>query len=133
MTDDESLRAAAVAEAENAAIAAGDAERYYALLAQDCVMMPPATTPLSGPALRNWLKQFLASVRVESLRFEHGQTVVTGDWAWHEYACDWRVTSRKDGAVTTPRFKGLHILRRASDGAWKIVRNIWNLNPAPVG
>ena len=126
---DDKKRIEHLSRAENDAIAAGDAERYFALLADDCVMMPPNTAPLSGAALRDWLAQFIASVRVESLRYEDGQTQIAGDWAWHEYACDWRITPRAGGAATTPRFKGMHILRREAGNEWRILRNIWNLDP----
>lgn len=129
MADQDVKRVCAVTEEENNAIAAGDAGRYFALLAEDCVMLPPNAAPKSGGELRQWLKEFLDSVTVISLRFAHGETVIAGGWAWHEYDCDWRVTSKPDGKVTTPRFKGLEILRRDAGGAWKIVRNIWNLNP----
>jgi len=131
MTDDRSelARIHAVAEQENDAIISGDLERYWAILADDCVMMPPNVPPKTGPELRRWLREFLETVAVASLGFEHGGGAIAGGWAWHEYACDWRVTPRAGGPATTPRFKGLHILRRAPDGSWKIVRNIWNLNP----
>jgi ketosteroid isomerase-like protein len=131
MAEKDLERVRAVTREENNAIVAGDPERYFTLLATDCVMLPPNTAPKTGRELREWLKEFLNSVTVVSRRYAHGETVVAGDWAWTEYACDWSVTPKAGGATSEPRFKGLDILRKDSGGAWKIVRNIWNLNPPP--
>lgn len=119
-----------VSEEENEAIAAGDAERYFALLAEDCEMLPPNSAPKRGRELRDWLRKFMAETIVVSLGYEHIETVVTGHWAWHQYQCRWQVTPRAGGQTATPTFNGLHILRRDVDGAWKIVRNIWTVAPA---
>jgi len=116
-----------VTEEENNAIAEGNFARYFALLSDDCVMIAPNLEVKSGAELRDWLKEFLFLYDVRSLQYLHGETVVVGDWAWHDYRCHWRVMRRADGAQTaTPWFRGLHILRRESDHSWKIVRNIWN-------
>jgi ketosteroid isomerase-like protein len=114
---------------ENAAIAAGDLGRFLAVLAEDCVMMPPNAKPVSGEALRGWMASFLETIQVKPVAYHHHAVVVAGDWAWHDYVCQWQATPKAGGTASTPRFKGLHILRREGDG-WKIVRNIWNTDPA---
>jgi ketosteroid isomerase-like protein len=121
-----------VTEEENNAIAAGDAARYFAILADDCMMTPSNLGPKTGTELRDWLSEFLGLYSVLSLQYMHGEIAVAGDWAWHEYACHWRVIPRAGGEATTPWFRGLHILRRESDGTWKLVRNIWNVAPPPA-
>jgi ketosteroid isomerase-like protein len=41
------------------------------------------------------------------------------------------VTPKAAGAKpTTETIKGLHVLRRQTDGSWKIIQDIWN-NDAP--
>jgi ketosteroid isomerase-like protein len=119
----------AVADEEANAISLGDAERYFAILSEDAVFMPPNSTPKAGDELRQWLRGFLNEVSVEYLNSAHGQTVVANDLAYHEYTCSWKVTPRSGGETTTAHFKGLHIVRRQSDGSWKLSRNIWNLSP----
>lgn len=118
-----------VAMAEDGAIAAGDVDAFLAVLADDCEMMPPNAKPVGGDGLRGWIAAFLDAVNVTTESYAHRVVVVAGDWAWHEYTCQWRVENKASGAVTTPRFKGLHLMRRDADG-WKIVRNIWNSDPA---
>lgn len=120
----------AVADEESDAIVAGDLERLFAVLSTDCVMMPPNLMTKTGDELRQWFREFLDSVTVESLYYEHGRTMIAGDLACHDYVCGWKVTPKSGEPATTPHFKGLHILQRASDGSWKICREIWNLNPA---
>lgn len=125
----ERLKVIAVADQEANAISNGDTDLYFAILTEDTVFMPPNSMPKSGDELRQWLRDFLAEVRVEYLESEHGQTVVAGDLAYHEYTCSWKVTPKSGGDPKTAHFKGLHIVRRLPDGSWKLSRNIWNLNP----
>lgn len=122
----------AVADEENKSISEGELSRFLAILADDCVMMPPNSEPVSGPKLKNWMSAFFETTAVTTLHYDHRDVVIAGDWAWHEYACQWKVKPKAGGPVATPRFKGLHIMRRASDASWRIVRNIWNLDPAPA-
>ncbi len=118
-----------VAVAEDQAIGAGDVDGFLAVLADDCVMLPPNAKPVGGEALRSWITTFLENAQVTTQSYAHRIVVVADDWAWHEYACQWEVKSKMGDAVTTPRFTGLHLMRRDAEG-WKIVRNIWNLDPA---
>lgn len=111
----------------------GDLRRYFDLLAEDAVFMPPNSTSLRGDALRAWLKEFLDAFEVQWLEFTHGETVVAGDFAWHEYTYGMKSIPKAGGETIIGYGKGLHILRRDPAGAWKIVRNIWNAVPVPCG
>ena len=91
--------------------------------------MPPDLKPKTGGDLRQWLRDFLDAGKIEILASEHGQTVVAGEFAWHEYSCSWKITPRDGGEPQTAHFKGLHILKTSPDGSWKLSRNIWNINP----
>lgn len=122
----------AVAQEESDAIAAADAERYFAILDEDAVFLPPNLAALSGARLRTWLGDFLNQVAVEVLQTADGETGIAGDLAFHEYTCSWRTRPRAGGSAAVAHFKGLHILRRMPGGNWKLMRNIWNLNPAPA-
>lgn len=124
------LQVIAAAEEEMSAIATGDAERYFAVLTEDAVFMPPNSLSKTGEELRQWLREFLSQVAVECLQSLHGQTVVAGDLAYHGYACSWKTTPRAGGQPTIAHFKGMHIARRLADGSWRLARNIWNLSPA---
>jgi ketosteroid isomerase-like protein len=57
--------------------------------------------------------------------------VADGSLGFHTYEYVWRVTPRGAGAPTIGHGKGMHVLRRQADGAWKILREVWNASPAP--
>jgi len=119
----------ATIDCEANAIAAGDRNAYFAVLTDDAVFMPPDAPQKQGAELRGWLDEFLRSVSVQWLSFTHDDTVVAGDLACHAFTCSWRVTPKAGGVSRVLQFKGLHVLRRDADGAWKIQREIWNTNP----
>jgi ketosteroid isomerase-like protein len=121
-----------VTDEEVTAVSTGDLDRYLAILTEDAVFMPPNLLPKTGNELRRWLGDFLERVSVEYLHFVHGETVVAGDIAYHEYACSWKTTPRGGGESTVAHFKGLHIVRRLPDGSWKVAIGIWNANPEAV-
>ena len=119
-----------VAKAEPAAMSAGDIDRHMSLLADSAVYMPPGGPAKEGRELRDWLADFDRSSAIEWLSYTHGETQISGDLAFHDYAYEWRVTSKADGKSVTGRGKGVQIFARSPDGAWKILRNIWNPDPA---
>ncbi|HYK87151.1 MAG TPA: DUF4440 domain-containing protein [Acidobacteriota bacterium] len=121
----------AVSDEEAAAIAAGDIVRYLPLLAEEAVFMPPNSPERSGEDLRRWLGEFLQNVAVVVHSSHHGETLVTGNMAFHVFRCTWTVSPKSDRKPSLLHFKGLHLLRRQLDGSWKITREIWNLSPAP--
>jgi ketosteroid isomerase-like protein len=91
--------------------------------------MAPNVAAKTGTELRQWLNDFLRSVSVQWLKFVHVETVAVGDFAFHVFACSWRVTPKAGGESKVLHFKGLHVLRRGADGVWRIHREIWNMNP----
>jgi ketosteroid isomerase-like protein len=115
---------------EVAAMGAGDLGQYVALLTDDAVLLAPNTPPKAGAELRQWLGEFLQRVRVEWLSFVHDEVAVSGDLGYHVYSYTWRTSPKGGGEPTVSSGKGLHIVRRGADGAWRIAREIWNANPA---
>jgi ketosteroid isomerase-like protein len=115
---------------EVAAMAQGDMNAFGGVLAADAVFLPPNTEAKAGADLRTWLGTFLRDFAVEWLRFEHGDVAADGILGFHTYEYEWRVTPRGGGASTIGHGKGLHVLRRQADGAWKILREVWNASPA---
>jgi ketosteroid isomerase-like protein len=132
MTDagSEIQKVIAVSEQEAAAMRSGDMSEYLTILSEDAVFMPPNTLTKQGEELRQWLREFVNSNRVEWPRFEHGETIVAGDLALHEYVYTMKVTPKSGGKPAVGYGKGLHVLRREAGGAWKVLRNIWNARPA---
>jgi ketosteroid isomerase-like protein len=124
-------RAVAVTDEEAAAMRTGDFARYLAILSDDALFLPPNSKPMEGNELREWLRDFVERFTVEWRTFVHEEAVAVADLAYHRYSYCWTVTPKSGGAPTLARGKGMHILRRQADGAWKMSRNIWNAAPAP--
>ncbi|MGD0166128.1 MAG: nuclear transport factor 2 family protein [Gaiellaceae bacterium] len=121
----------ATIDEEVEAIADSDVERYFGLLAEDALFLPPGLPSMRGDDLRAWLREFLEEWAIEWLAFRHNETEVAGDLAFHRYSYSWRVTRKTGGELTVAHGKGLHILRRDEDGSWKIARKVWNARPTP--
>ena len=115
---------------ERDAVAAGDIERYLAVLTGDAIFMPPNSPSKTRAELHDWLRGFLEGFRVEWLRFASTETQVEGDMAFHSYTYTWRVSPRAGGEPTISSGKGVHLLRRQPGGLWKIAREMWNGSPA---
>ncbi len=129
----EKQRVIVTAAQEATAMRVGDMEQYLAILCEDAVYMPPNTEAKQGAELRQWLREFVENNVTEWLRFEHGQTVIAADIAFHEYVYTMKVTPKVGGQPGIGYGKGMQILRRETDGAWRILRNIWNARPADSG
>ena len=120
----------AVAERQVAAMRDGHTDACLAQYTEDAILLPPNLLPKAGAELQSWMSEFLQRFRVEWLSFIHDEIAASGDLAYHRYSYTWRVTSRDGGAVTVASGKGVQLLRRTSDGGWRIAREIWNANPA---
>lgn len=121
----------ALVEQEVRAMSDGNPELFFAILADDAVLMPPGTALLKGTELRGWMRDFVERFTVEWVKWVSLETVVVGDLAFHSYAYSWRVTRKGGGAPTLAHGKGIHVFRRQSGGAWKLAREMWNASPAP--
>jgi ketosteroid isomerase-like protein len=132
MTDagSEIQRVIAAAEQEPAAMQSGDMNQYLGILSEDAVFMPPNMPAIQGDELRQWLREFVNSNRIEWPKFEHGKTTIAGNLAFHEYVYAMKVTPKAGGQPAVGYGKGLQVLRCEADGAWKVLRNIWNARPA---
>lgn len=123
----------AVTDLERSAMSRGDMDQYFAILAQDAVFLPPNTTAKTGEELRTWLKDFLDHFEITWAKWVDGETVVMGNLAYHDYAYSMKSTPRAGGEPVIGNGKGVEVFRREEDGTWKIVRNIWNAAPEPIG
>ena len=119
-----------VAKRESVLMSLGNIEGWLSLQAESAVYMPPNTPAKEGKVLHSWLSEFIQSSRVEWLDYIDGYTEISGNLAFHDYSYQWRVTPKDGGTPVIGHGKGIQILSRFSDGSWKIVRNIWNSNPA---
>jgi len=122
---------AALIDREIKAMETGDPGAALALLHDEAVFLPPNQAPKDGEALRQWLGKFIQRFDVQWLNFEHRETVVTGEFAFHRYDYTWKVTPKDGGESSFSHGKGIHVLKRTAEGDWKIYYEIWNSSPAP--
>jgi len=122
----------AAVQAEREAVESGDINRYLRTLAEDAIFMPPNSAAKAGAELREWLRSFLADVRVEWLSFVSSEVLLFGGAAYHAYTYSWRVCPRSGGEAKVTSGKGVHLLELQVDGTWRIGREIWNASPTSV-
>ncbi len=112
---------------------AGDIDAWLSLWTDDGVQMPPNEPPVIGKdqlRQRNGAALDLFTVEIDITNQEVG---VAGDWAFSRgvYTATF---APKDGSKPIPvDGKFMTILRRQSDGGWKIHRDIFNSSVAPDG
>ena len=112
---------------------AGDIDAWLSLWTEDGVQMPPNERPVIGKdqlRTRNGGALDVFAVEIDITNQEVG---VAGDWAFSRgvYTATF---APKDGSEPIPvDGKFMTILKRQSDGGWKIYRDIFNSNVAPGG
>ena len=116
-------------EADERAVVAGDAGALERLWTDDIVALPPGSAPTVGRArnaegLRRSLAQSRDVVTV-AYRLRVDDAHVIGDHAieWGSYEGD--VRPRDGSATVTARGSMLRVIRRGSDGEWKVARTMF--------
>ncbi len=112
---------------------AGDIDGWLSLWTEDGVQMPPNEPPVIGKdqlRQRNGAALDLFTVEIDITNQEVG---VAGDWAFSRGVYT-ATLAPKDGSTSIPvDGKFMTILRRQTDGGWKIHRDIFNSSVAPGG
>lgn len=119
---------AAMNEAYDAAMNAGDAAAMGMLYAVDAVSMPPNASPLIGrSAIVADAAQDLAAMVADLESRSEGHYLI-GDMAveWGTYRFAGML--RESDVTVTEEGKYVAIWKQQPDGSWQIVRDIWNSN-----
>jgi uncharacterized protein (TIGR02246 family) len=118
-------------EQYNAAINAGDLEGWMTFVADDAVVLPPDELPISG--MDELRPRYEAVFSTYAFQFTPrlDEVVVAGDLAVLRAFYEETLTVKGEGE--TMEFSGLWlmILRKQSDGSWKLWRNMWSVIPPP--
>ncbi len=113
-----------------AASQATDVDGMVVLMCDDVAMIPPNEEPVTGPDVREFYsgvsERYTFDVSMTTI-----ETVVSGDWAFHQYAYDLSLTPRTEGDPVPQKGYGINILRRRDDDSWCLSRLIWNVLPSP--
>jgi uncharacterized protein (TIGR02246 family) len=114
-----------------AAFNSNDAIAAASTLAEDAIMMFPNRSIIEGrktiqALLENRLKNNWVKIVNTTL-----ETEVAGDWAYIRGDFTHAETPKSGGKTIAAGGKYLRILKRQSDGSWKIYRSINNSNDPP--
>lgn len=114
-----------VGEQEIATFVAGDVEAVLALFTADFEVMAPNQPAVRGEAARKWVMDFLGQFDFEAKPYSNEEVEVDGDLAYHRYSLEFTGTPKSGGDPVHEMGTGMHILKRQSDGSWKITKDIW--------
>ena len=124
-----------IKELDEKDIAASKAQDYECLLAlwdPEGIAIPPDQDPVIGiEQIGIWLNQ-PDETEYEVTRYEHHfeERKIIGDWAF-EWGSYLSAAAPLDGSEPIEASgKLLRILKRQSDGEWKVARAIWNIDQA---
>ena len=123
-----------VAKQEIAAVKAGDANALKALISDDGEVLLLNAPSVRGDEAKKWIDDFMKQFAVVQMEpYTNEEIEVDGDLAYHRYSFAWKMTPKAGGDTISERGAGLHILRRKSDSAWVVVKDIWVPQVPPPG
>jgi uncharacterized protein (TIGR02246 family) len=109
-----------------AAMNSADVSAFVALGTDDCVVMPPNAPAVAGKeAMRQYFQASFGQFTVKETR-EIVDYKVAGEWAFVRGVWTNTLTAKTGGDPTADKGKDLWVLRRQSDGSWKIYCGIYN-------
>ena len=125
----------AAAQAYDDAATALDSDAISAFYAEDAVAYPPNEPTVQGrAAFRDYAAGFVSAPGIQ-MSFGPAQVVVaaSGDFGY-TYAEGQVTVDGPDGEPITEVIRDFHVWTKDSDGAWRVVVDIWNSpDPLPEG
>ena len=103
---------------------------FFGLLAPDLEVFAPGAHPIRGAEARESFRPLFTQVKPDIGPFTNEEITVSGDVAIQRHSYRLSTTPRSGGPATTVNGSGLHVWRRAPDGRWQIVKDIWTTPPA---
>jgi len=106
----------------------GDAEAYVSFLTEDAVVVSPGQAELSGkPAILASVREFVARNSLSFADWRSQEVVVFGDAALHRYTIVTTLHPRGGGNRVAQEQRYLDVLRRESDGQWRVSHHMFNV------
>lgn len=108
-------------------------DRLLGLYALDAIRMPPEQPALRGPdAIRADFRRIFSTYDSTHIDGISQDVRFSGDWAMERGAFTYAVKPAAGEAATRQRGKYIVVAQWGSDGAWRILWEIWNSNtPEP--
>lgn len=110
----------------NRALNACDVEGIVRMFEPDAMRMPANQPPTIGQQnLRTWFTNYCSRTTAK-LAFIPLEVEVSGNVAWTRVDIGGNLTATANGAVNPQDNQGILIIRRSTDGVWRIARYINN-------
>jgi len=110
----------------NNAFNAGDAKAMAGLLDQDCIWMPPGEPAIVGKEkVAALYGAYFESVQ-PAFELKSGPIQLSGKWAFLSGPFTRKETVKAGKALKQVSGHYLFVLKKQSNGSWKIARDIWN-------
>ena len=117
-------------EQVGAAVNARNVEGILALYARDAVFSPPDAPPVNIDELRSWYESMFGENTFQ-FASEPLDVVVSGDLAVLRASYEETVTPTGEGEPVTNEGSWLVVLRKQTDGSWKLWRDMWSVIAPP--
>jgi ketosteroid isomerase-like protein len=110
------------------------ADAYVRDLADDAVWMPPNMPAVRGkPAVLAWAREFFRQYELQIGEQKIDPIEIGGTVAIRRFTSTGRYVPRDGGPAVPFDQKYVDVLRRASDGTWKLSAHMWSSNdPGPT-
>ena len=112
-----------------AATKAGDYETLMSLMDEECILFPPDSEPESG---QSYLSRFRASSdsnepepEILELVQDWEEVRLLGEFAYEQGIIRYAVRDAS-GAILRETQRLVRLLRRQSDGGWRVLRAMWH-------
>lgn len=117
-------------ETDMAAAKIHDIDTLITLITDDCILLPPGQEPIRG---RDAIWKFMREQLPENQKYEiteynqnFEEIKIIGDWAYEWATFHGTYHLKGGGPDLHERSRLFRILRRQSDGTWKVARAIWH-------
>ncbi|MRR15606.1 MAG: SgcJ/EcaC family oxidoreductase [Deltaproteobacteria bacterium] len=116
----------------NAAYSAGDAKAIASLIDRDAVFLPPAGEQAIIGAQKIAARYAAFFEKTHSaFELKPGKIEICGQWAFLSGSWNRKDSARAGGPMMQHGGYYMMVLKKQSDGSWKIARDIWNDVPKP--
>lgn len=105
------------------------AEAYVRDITDDAVWMPPSVPPVRGKqAVLGWARDFFGKYELQVDAQDIEPLEIGGTIAIRRFTSTGRYVPRAGGAAVPFDQKYIDVLRRGSDGAWRLSLHMWSSN-----
>lgn len=119
----------ALRERDAAAAKAGDFETLRSILSDDAVVLPPGERPQIGKKDIDAAFAEMANApethKILDYILELSDPEIVGSYAFEHGAVHGTTRSLEDGKIEHANYHVLRVLRKESEGKWKVYRTIW--------